>query len=57
MYCILFTGTPASGKSTLADYLADYLNLPVISKDQIKEIMYDDIGFQSRAEISMPAVL
>lgn len=50
MYCILITDIPASEKSILADYLADYFHLPVISKDQIKEIMYDDIGFQSRAE-------
>lgn len=50
MYCILITGIPASGKSTMADFLADHLNLPVISKDNIKELMYDVIGFRSREE-------
>ena len=50
MYCILVTGIPASGKSTIADFLAETLKLPVISKDRIKELMYDVIGFQSRDE-------
>lgn len=50
MYCILVTGIPAAGKSTMASHLAEYFGLPVISKDKIKELMYDDIGFQSREE-------
>lgn len=50
MYCILVTGIPAAGKSTMAAFLAEHLGLPVISKDKIKEIMYDDIGFCSRQE-------
>lgn len=50
MYCILVAGIPAAGKSTMAEALADYLDIPVISKDKIKEIMFDDIGFHSRAE-------
>ncbi|MGF0032922.1 AAA family ATPase [Bariatricus sp. SGI.154] len=50
MYCILITGIPASGKSTMAEFLANHLNLPVISKDNIKELMYDVIGFRSREE-------
>jgi cytidylate kinase len=49
-YCILVTGIPASGKTTIADFIATNLALPVISKDKIKEVMYDDIGFQSREE-------
>lgn len=50
MYCILITGIPASGKSSMADFLTEKLRLPVISKDRIKELMYDVIGFQSREE-------
>nr|WP_308627517.1 AAA family ATPase [uncultured Eisenbergiella sp.] len=50
MYCILVTGIPASGKSTMAGFLADTFGLPVISKDRIKELMYDTIGFRSREE-------
>lgn len=50
MYCILVTGIPASGKSTMARFLAEACGLPVISKDRIKECMYDTIGFRSREE-------
>lgn len=50
MYCILVTGIPAAGKSTMAAFLAEHFGLPVISKDKIKEFMYDDIGFCSREE-------
>ena len=50
MYCILVTGIPAAGKSTIARKLSKELDLPVISKDDIKEIMFDDVGFRSRDE-------
>ncbi len=50
MYCILVTGIPASGKSTMAAFLSESLGLPVISKDAIKELLFDDIGIQSREE-------
>ena len=50
MYCILVTGIPASGKSTMAEFLAERLRLPVISKDKLKEILFDDVGFASRSE-------
>lgn len=49
-YCILVTGIPAAGKSTMAEYLGRELQLPVISKDTIKELLFDTIGFQSRQE-------
>ena len=50
MHCILITGIPASGKSTLAKALSDRLHIPMLSKDAIKEILFDDVGFDSRAE-------
>lgn len=50
MYCILMTGIPAAGKSTMAEAIAKKLKLPVISKDTIKELLFDTVGFQSRAE-------
>ena len=51
MYCILVTGIPAAGKSTTAEFLAEHFGIPVISKDKIKELMFDDIGFHSREEV------
>ena len=50
MRCVLITGIPAAGKSTLAKYLGEQLNLPVLSKDRVKELLYDTVGFRSRAE-------
>lgn len=50
MYCILVTGMPAAGKSTMASAIAEQLKLPVISKDRIKEFLFDHVGFQSREE-------
>lgn len=50
MYCILIAGIPAAGKSTLAHFLGEQLTLPVLSKDRIKELLYDTVGFRSRAE-------
>jgi len=50
MYCILISGIPASGKSTMARMLGKELGLPVISKDDIKEKLFDDVGFRSREE-------
>lgn len=50
MYCILVTGIPAAGKSTMAEAISERLKLPVISKDTIKELLFDNVGFQSRAE-------
>jgi len=44
------TGIPAAGKSTMANFLSKELKLPVISKDTIKELLFDYIGFQSREE-------
>lgn len=50
MYCILVTGIPASGKSTIAEIISKHFSIPLISKDTIKEIMFDEVGFNSRDE-------
>lgn len=50
MYCILIGGLPAAGKSTLARELARRLGLPMFSKDDIKELLYDTVGFRGRGE-------
>ena len=38
---ILIAGAPASGKTTLARSLGARLNLPILSKDNIKETLFD----------------
>lgn len=50
MYCILVAGMPAAGKSTMAKVISERLKLPAISKDAIKERLFDSVGFQSREE-------
>lgn len=50
MHLILVAGIPASGKTTFAKYLSENLQIPMVSKDEIKELLFDDVGFHSRAE-------
>jgi predicted kinase len=47
-WLIIVTGRPAAGKSTLAAWLGKQLSLPVISKDGIKEVLFDQLGWQDR---------
>ncbi len=44
MFAVIVTGLPGSGKTTLAEPLAAKLNLPLISKDYIKELLADCLG-------------
>ena len=37
MYCILVTGIRRQAKSTMAEFLAERLRLPMLSKDKIKK--------------------
>ena len=41
---VVVTGIPASGKSTLATALSIQLGWPLISKDVVKEALYDALG-------------
>lgn len=50
MVCILIAGMPASGKTTWGRKLSRELKIPMLSKDDFKEILFDRLGFQNRQE-------
>ena len=45
---ILVTGAPCAGKTTLARHIADKFRLPLIAKDDIKETLFDWLGWKDR---------
>jgi predicted kinase len=45
---LIITGAPASGKTTLGRRLAVDLCLPFIGKDDIKETLFDSLGWKDR---------
>ena len=47
---IIITGDLAAGKSTLAAALSESLGIPFIIKDTLKEIVCDNVGYQTRQE-------
>ena len=47
---IIVTGALATGKSTYSRSLSKEFNIPLLNKDNIKEILSDIFGFSSREE-------
>ena len=47
---IIITGDLAAGKSTLAASLSAELNIPYLTKDSLKEIACDAVGYETREE-------
>jgi predicted kinase len=45
---IIVIGRPAAGKSTLAKWLSQELKLPLVSKDRIREALFDRLGWNDR---------
>jgi predicted kinase len=45
---IITTGRPASGKSTLAKWLSKELGMPCFSKDNLREVLFDSLGWKDR---------
>jgi predicted kinase len=41
---VFVTGPPASGKTHIAGLLAAELPLPLVAKDEFKEVLYDSLG-------------
>jgi predicted kinase len=46
---VIVSGAPGSGKSTLARLLSQELNLPLFSRDHLKETLLDELGAPNRA--------
>ncbi|MBI2411195.1 MAG: AAA family ATPase [Candidatus Kerfeldbacteria bacterium] len=45
---IIITGPPCTGKTTLSKNIAHEFSLPCISKDEIKELLFDSLGVKDR---------
>jgi adenylate kinase family enzyme len=50
VFAVLVTGLPGSGKTTLAGPIASRLNVPLIAKDHIKELLADHLGLGPLAD-------
>lgn len=46
---VVVTGPPASGKTTFARALSEELRLPLVTKDELKETLFDALGTGDRA--------
>ena len=46
---VFITGLPACGKTTLARALAMEFTLPIVAKDEFKELLFDTLGSKDRA--------
>ena len=62
MELIVIAGMPATGKSTVAAGIAKAFGYPVLEKDDIKERLFDTIGFENypqkrRLDIAATSVL
>lgn len=48
MALIIVSGLPATGKTTLAKQLSNLLDIPLLSKDTVKEFLFDTLGSRDR---------
>ena len=46
---IIVSGPPGAGKTTLASSLSELLGVPLLTKDGIKEALFDSLGWQDRS--------
>jgi broad-specificity NMP kinase len=45
---IIITGLPAAGKTTLSKKLSAKLKIPLVSKDAMKELLFNNLGWSDR---------
>lgn len=45
---ILVTGAPATGKTNLSKDLSKRFNIPVLNKDELKELLFDNLGIKDK---------
>ncbi len=45
---IITTGRPAAGKSTLSKWLSKELGMPFVSKDNVREVLFNGLGWKDR---------
>ena len=45
---LIVTGRPAAGKTTLANWLSKELKIPLLSKDGIREALFNRLGWKDR---------
>jgi predicted kinase len=45
---IIVTGLPATGKTTIARFLSERLQLPLFSKDDYKDLLFETLGTKDR---------
>ena len=48
MRLVIINGLPETGKTTITKPLSDTLGFPLISKDTVKEFVFDTIGVGDR---------
>lgn len=45
---VVITGSPCTGKTTLGRRIAAEFSLPLVTKDDIKEVLFDSLGWKDR---------
>lgn len=50
---IIVTGRPGAGKSTLAKWLSQELEIPLVSKDNVREVLFERLGWKDRTWAQM----
>lgn len=46
---VIVSGPPGAGKTTLASSLSELLGIPLLTKDGLKEALFDSLGWNDRA--------